>query len=208
MAFGLLGEKLGMTQWFDERGYALAVTVIRVEPNTVVQVKLKENDGYSALQLGTRAAKPSRTKKPLLGHFKRAGVEPLAVLKEFRFDDVADYKTGQRLSVERFEVGEKINVRGRSKGRGTTGAMKLHGFRGGQQSHGHSEAHRKLLSVGTMRATGKVFKGKRMHGHMGDENVLVEGLKVLKVDVENNLLVVNGAVPGAKFGVLELIKRG
>lgn len=208
MALGLLGEKLGMTQWFDEDGRAMAATVIRIEPNTVVHVKTEEKDGYTALQLGYRPTKETRVSKPLLGHFKRAGSAPQKILREFRMDDVADYQLGNQLTVKLFEPGEHIDVRGQSKGKGTAGVMKRYGFKGGQLSHGHSESHRKLLSVGTMRATGKVFRGKKMHGRMGDEKVMVKGLKVLKVDVENNLIVVHGAVPGAKFGVLELIKRG
>jgi len=208
MALGLLGEKLGMTQWFDEDGSAKPVTVIRIEPNTVIQVKSEQTDGYTALQIGFRPTKQERVTKPLLGHFKRAGAEPQKVLREFRVDDTAEYKKGQQLTVELFEAGEKINIRGRSKGRGTTGAIKRWNFRTGQSSHGHSEDKRKLKSVGTMRATGKLFKGKKMHGHWGDEKITVKALKVLKVDVENNLIVVQGSVPGAKFGVLELIKRG
>ncbi len=208
MALGLLGEKLGMTQWFDGDGNAQAATVIRIAPNTVVQVKSQDRDGYNALQLGVRPAKPSRVAKPQRGHFKRAGAEPLKVLREFRVDSVEAYKAGQQLTVEVFEAGEKINVRGRSKGRGTTGAITRWNFLSGQLSHGHSEDHRKLKSVGTMRATGKLFKGKKMHGRWGDEKVTVKALEVLKVDPENQLLVVRGAVPGAKFGVLELIKRG
>jgi len=208
MTLGLMGEKLGMTQWFDDEGRASAVTVVRVEPNTVVQVKSEDSDGYNALQIGFRPAKESRVAKPQRGHFGKAGADALKVLREFRVDDVAEYQPGQQLTVELFEVGEKVNVRGYSKGRGTAGAIKRWGFLSGQQSHGHSEDHRKLKSIGTMRATGKIFKGKKMHGHMGDEKKIVKALEILKVDTENNLIVLKGPVPGAKFGVLELIKRG
>jgi large subunit ribosomal protein L3 len=208
MALGLLGEKIGMTQWFDEDGRARPVTVVRIEPNTVVQVKSEETDGYNALQIGFRPTKEERVRKPQQGHFKKAGAEMLKVLREFRVDDVEAYEAGQKLTVEVFEAGEKVNVRGRSKGHGTTGAIKRWGFLSGQQSHGHSEDHRKLKSIGTMRATGKIFKGKKMHGHMGDAKKMVKALEILKVDTENNLIVLRGSVPGAKFGVLELIKRG
>ncbi len=208
MALGLLGEKLGMTQWFDDDGKAFAATVVRVEPNTVVQVKSPERDGYSALQLAVRPTKERRVTKPLRGHFKRAGVGAHKVLREFPFAEAGGYKLGQQLSVALFEPGEYVDVRGRSKGRGTTGAMKRHGFAGGKASHGHSEAFRKLLSIGNMMSTGKVFKGKKMHGRHGDAKVTVENLRVLKVDPENGLIVLKGAVPGAKFGVLELIKHG
>ncbi|HEY5595933.1 MAG TPA: 50S ribosomal protein L3 [Candidatus Bipolaricaulota bacterium] len=208
MALGLLGEKLGMTQWFDAQGGTQAATVIRIQPNRVVQVKTQQKDGYNALQLGYAPTKDQRVSKPVLGHFKRAGLSAMKTLREFHLNEVSIYQPGQKLTAAIFEVGEKINVRGRSKGKGMTGAMKRYGFAGGQHAHGHSEAFRKLLSVGNMRATGKVFKGKKMHGHMGDEWVMVKALEVLKVDVENQVLVVGGAVPGAKFGVLELIKRG
>jgi len=208
MSLGVLGEKLGMTQWFDEDGKAKAATVIRIQPNTIVQVKSEAKDGYNALQLGFRTTKESRVSKPLRGHFKRAKTDPVKVLREFSVPDVDAYKAGQQLTIELFEAGEKINIRGRSKGRGTSGAIQRWNFSSGQQSHGHSEDHRKLKSVGTMRATGKVFKGKKMHGRWGDEKATVKALEILKVDTDNNLLVVRGAVPGAKFGVLELIKRG
>lgn len=208
MALGLLGEKLGMMQWFDGQGHTQAATVIRIRPNKVVQVKTQQRDGYNALQLGYAPTQDTRVSKPVLGHFKRAGLSAMKTLREFRVDEVSSYQPGQELTAAIFEVGEKIHVRGRSKGKGMTGVMKRYGFSGGQHAHGHSEAFRKLLSVGNMRATGKILRGKKMHGHMGHERVMVKALEVLKVDVENQLLVVRGAVPGSKFSLLELIKRG
>jgi len=206
MPIGILGRKLGMMQWFDERGNAVAATVIEAEPNIVVQIKDEERDGYKALQLGFEHVKERRVNRPMKGHFQRAEVEPRRFLREFRVEDISEYKVGQEISVEIFEEGERVTVSGTSKGKGFQGAMKRHGFGGGPASHG-SDAHRRPGSIGTMRATGKVFKGQRMAGHMGGERVTVRGLKVLKADPERNLLVIKGAVPGPRGGLVEVRKE-
>ncbi len=205
MALGMLGRKVGMMQWFDERGNAFAATVIQAEPNVVVQLRTPERDGYSAVQLGYGRVKAKNVPKPLLGHFKRAGVEPRRFLREFRVDDVSGFKVGQEITVEIFEEGEKIDVSGTSKGKGFQGVMKRHGFAGLPASHGHD--HQRIPgSIGSLAATGKVFKGKRMAGHMGGERVTVKRLEVLKVDPEKHVIVVKGAVPGPRGGLVELRK--
>lgn len=205
MTIGILGKKLGMMQWFDEEGRAFAATVIEAEPNVVIQVKTDQTDGYRAIQLGYGKAK--RTNKPMKGHFERAKVEPRRHLREFRVEDPSEYKVGQEISVEIFQEGEQVTVSGISKGKGFAGVMKRHGFAGGPASHG-SDAHRRPGSIGTMRATGKVFKGQRMAGRMGAERVTVRGLTVLKTDPAKNLIVLKGAVPGPRGALLELKKEG
>ncbi len=207
MPVGILGEKVGMVQLFDEDGRAVPATVIKAEPSVVVQIKTEERDGYNAIQVGYGKVKESKVTKPLRGHFEKAGVEPRRVLKEFRVENPEEFQVGQELGVEIFQEGEKIVVSGRSKGRGFQGVVKRWGFSGWRKSHGHGKvAHRRPGSIGTMRATGKVFKGKKMAGHMGNERVTFKGIEVLKVDKERNLLVVKGAVPGPKRGLLELRK--
>ncbi len=207
MALGILGEKLGMVQLFDEEGRAVPATVIRAEPSVVVQIKTPEKDGYGAIQLGYGKVKEHRLTKPLRGHFEKAGVEPRRFLREFRVPNPEEFQVGQELGVEIFQEGEKIVVTGRSKGKGFQGVVKRWGFSGWPRSHGHGKvSHRRPGSIGTMRATGKVFKGKKMAGHMGDKRVTIRGLQVLKVDRERHLLVVKGAVPGARGGLLELKK--
>lgn len=205
MAVGILGEKVGMIQWFDEEGRALAATVIHASPSVVIQVKQKERDGYDAVQLGWGEAKEKRMTKPLRGHFERAGVEPRRILKEFRVEDPERFERGQELGVELFAAGEEIIVSGPSKGKGFQGVVKRWGFAGGPGSHG-SNFHRRPGAIGSITGTGRVFKGKKMAGRMGNRRVTVKGVKVLKVDPERNLLVVKGAVPGAKRGILELRK--
>ncbi|MCR4404669.1 MAG: 50S ribosomal protein L3 [Candidatus Acetothermia bacterium] len=204
-ALGILGRKLGMIQFFDEEGRALAATVIEASPSVVVQVKRAERDGYNAIQLGWGEQKESRLTKPLAGHFKRAEVAPRRVLREFRVPDPEQFKPGQELGVELFAAGEEIVVSGRSRGKGFQGVMKRHGFAGGPKSHG-SNFRRRPGSIGTIRGTGRVFKGQRMAGRTGNERITIKGIKVLKVDPERRLIVVRGAVPGAKGGVLELRK--
>ncbi len=205
MALGMLGRKVGMMQWFDEQGNAFAATVIEAEPNVIVQIKTPERDGYSALQLGYGRVKEKNVPKPMLGHFKRAGVEPRRHLREFRVDDVSEYQVGQEITVEIFQEGEKIDVSGTSKGKGFAGVVKRHRFGGFPASHGHDH-QRKPGSIGSMAATGKVFKGQRMAGHMGGERVTIKRLTVLKVDPEKNVLVVKGAVPGPRGSLVELRK--
>lgn len=202
---GILGEKVGMIQLFDEEGRAFAATVVHAPPSVVVQVKRAERDGYSAIQLGWGPLKEKRVKKPLQGHFRQAGVSPRRVLREFRIEDAAQFEPGQELGVDLFTEGEEITVSGRSKGKGFQGVMKRWGFSGGPKSHG-SNFRRRPGAIGSITGTGRVFKGKKMAGRTGNAQVTIKGIKVLKVDPEKNLLVVKGAVPGAKRGVLELRK--
>jgi large subunit ribosomal protein L3 len=202
---GIIGEKVGMIQLFDEEGRAFAATVIHAPKSVVVQVRQRERDGYNAIQLGWGEVKEKRVKKPLKGHFERAGVEPRRILKEFRVEDPEQFKPGQELGVEIFEEGEKIMISGRSKGKGFQGVVKRWGFAGGPGSHG-SNFHRRPGAIGSITGTGRVFKGKKMAGRAGNRRVTIKGVKVLKVDPERNLLIVKGAVPGAKRGILELRK--
>lgn len=206
MALGMLGRKLGMMQWFDQEGKALAATVIEAEPNVIVQIKTEESDGYRALQLGFGKVKEKHVNKPLKGHFARAKVEPKRYLHEFRLEDVSAYQVGQEITVGIFKEGEKIVVSGISKGKGFAGVMKRWGFAGGDASHG-SDSHRRPGTIGSIRATGKVFKGHHMSGHMGAERVTVRGLMVLKTDPERNLIVLKGAVPGPRGSIVELHKE-
>lgn len=205
MGMGLLGRKVGMMQWFDAQGKGLAATVIQAEPNVITQIKTQENDGYSALQLGFEKAKEHRINQPHKGHFKKSNVEPRKHLKEFRLEDVSSWKIGQEVNVGIFQPGETIRASGMSKGKGFHGVMRRHGFAGGFKTHG-SDAHRRPGSIGNMRATGKVVKGKPMPGRMGYDRITVRGLTVLKADPDRNLLVVKGAVPGPRGCLVELSK--
>lgn len=202
MVEGLIGRKLGMTQLFDEAGRVIPVTVIEAGPCVVVQRKTRERDGYEAAQLGLVEKKPPRrVTQPQSGHFRKAGVPPTRVLRELPLGEGEDVKPGDTVTCAIFEPGVKVDVVGRSKGRGFQGVVKRWGFSGWRKSHGHGKvAHRRPGSIGTMRATGKVFKGKKMAGHMGNEKVCVQNLEVVRVDVERNLLLVKGAVPGARGG--------
>lgn len=206
MAVGILGEKLGMITWFDAEGKALAATVLYVEPSVVTQVKSVEADGYNAIQLGYGKVKEKNVTKPLKGHFNKAGVAPKRVLREFPVENPQEFKVGQELGVALFHEGERIHISGISKGKGFAGVMKRHGFAGGPDSHGMSKWHRRPGAIGSVRATGRTFKGWRMAGHMGHERVTVRNLKVLKVYPEKNVLIVQGAVPGPQRGILEIRK--
>jgi large subunit ribosomal protein L3 len=194
-----------MTQWFDGEGRAVAATVIQVEPSVVVRVKRPETDGYPALQLGWGSIREKLLTKPLLGHFRKAGVEPKRFLYEAKVDDLDSYQPGQELTVEVFSEGEKVDVTGISKGRGFSGTIRRWGFGYRPKSHGHKFIRR----PGTSGPMGprKVLKGKKMPGHYGAERVTVRNLEVLKVDTERGLLVVKGSVPGPRKGVLKIRKR-
>jgi len=209
MATGILGRKVGMTQWFDDEGRAVGATVIRAEPNVVVQVKDEENDGYEAVQVGFEEVDAEKLNKPERGHFEKAGVSPHRHLREFPLNgEDEEVEVGQQIGVDAFEVGDVIDVSGHSKGKGFQGAMKRHGFGGWPGSHGHgSRAPRRVGSIGNIMATGKVFKGKKMAGHMGHRRVTVQKLEVLKVDPDKNVIVLKGGVPGPRGTVLELCKR-
>lgn len=200
---GILGRKVGMTQIFDEEGRVIPVTVIEAGPCWVVQVRSKEKDGYEAVQLGFKELKKEKNvPKPLLGIFKKAGVPPCRVLKEFR---MTGFNVGDKVTVEIFTKGDVVSVRGTSKGKGFQGVMKRHNFAGGPDSHG-SMFNRAPGSIGASSFPSRVWKGKRMAGHMGNETVTVKNLKVVDVIPEQNLILIKGAVPGGENGILEIWK--
>ena len=196
---GLLGTKLGMTQVWDEDGKVVPVTVIEVAPNVVTQIRTAELDGYSAVQIAAGQIDPRKVNKPTAGHFEKAGVTPRRHLTEVRTSDAAEYSLGQELTVEgTFEAGQKIDVVGTSKGKGFAGAMKRHNFSGVGASHGAHRNHRKPGSIGGASTPGRVFKGQRMPGRMGGERVTLQNLTVQAIDAEKGLILVKGAVPGAR----------
>jgi large subunit ribosomal protein L3 len=202
---GLLGTKLGMTQVFDSGGRIVPVTVVQAGPCTVAQVKTPERDGYAAVQLAFGEVKPKRVNKPLKGHFAASGAEPRRHLVELRTADAGDYSAGQELKPDEvFSQGQRIDVIGVSKGKGFAGVMKRHGFSGLGASHGTERKHRSPGSVGACATPGRVFKGLRMAGHMGHERVTVLNLEVARIDPERNLVLVRGAVPGPKGGLVML----
>ena len=207
MGIGILGKKIGMTQVFNEQGQAVAVTAIVAGPCSVIAIRTPEQNGYSAVLLGYGATKPRKLSKPLKGLFDKVKVEPKRTLREFRLDKAEGYEIGQEFRVDLFEPGEKINVSGVSKGKGFAGVVKRYHFAGQQFSHGTSVTHRRPGSSGANTYPGHVFPGKRMPGHMGSEKVTVKNLTIVAVDVENNLLLVKGAVPGAKNSLVALYKK-
>ena len=196
---GLLGTKLGMTQVWDENGKVVPVTVIEVAPNVVTQIRTAEVDGYSAVQIAAGQIDPRKVNQPTAGHFAKAGVTPRRHLTEVRTADAAEYALGQELTVDAtFEAGQLVDVVGTSKGKGTAGVMKRHNFKGVSASHGAHRNHRKPGSIGASSTPSRVFKGMRMAGRMGGERVTVLNLTVHAVDAEKGLLLVKGAVPGAR----------
>jgi large subunit ribosomal protein L3 len=199
---GLVGKKVGMTRIFTEDGVSIPVTVIEIEANRVTQVKSLESDGYRAVQVTTGAKKASRVTKPEAGHFAKAGVEAGRGLWEFRIPEGQEFTAGQEISVEIFADVKKVDVTGTSKGKGFAGTVKRWNFRTQDATHGNSLSHRVPGSIGQNQTPGKVFKGKKMAGHMGDERVTVQSLDVVRVDAERNLLLIKGAVPGATGGNL------
>jgi large subunit ribosomal protein L3 len=202
MLKGLIGKKIGMTQIFDDNGAAIPITVIEAGPCYVTQVRDVETDGYTAVQLGFGEIKPKRLTGGQLGHLKRNDLPPLRYLREFRTKTEAEINPGDPVSVEVFEVGDHVDVIGTSKGRGFAGVVKRHGFSGGPKTHGQSDRQRAPGSIGATSGTARVFKGKRMPGHMGNRRVTTQNLKVVLVDEERNLIGVRGAVPGPKGGLL------
>jgi large subunit ribosomal protein L3 len=196
---GILGKKVGMTQIFDDTGEVIPVTIIEVGPCYITQIKSTKRDGYSAIQLGFGQAK--RLNKPQRGHLPK-GVPDLRYLREITLDDISAYEVGQKIDAGLFVVGDLVDVSGVSKGKGFAGVMKRHGFRGGPRTHGQSDRARAPGSIGTTTTPGRVWKGMRMAGHMGDHRTTVQNLEVVLVDPERNLLAVKGAVPGAKGGLL------
>lgn len=200
MSVGLIGRKAGMTRIFTEDGVSVPVTVIEVDPNRVTQVKTVETDGYVAVQVTTGAVKANRLNKPKAGHFAKASVEAGRGLWEFRLSGDEGINVGDSLTVERFAVGQKVDVAGQSKGKGFQGAIKRWNFSMQDATHGNSLSHRSAGSIGQCQTPGRVWKGKKMAGHMGAERVTVQTLEVVRVDVERNLLLIKGAVPGATGG--------
>jgi large subunit ribosomal protein L3 len=195
---GLLGTKLGMTQVWDANNKLIPVTVIEISPNVVTQVRTPEVDGYSAVQIAYGQIDPRKANKPATGHFTKAGVTPRRHLTEVRTADAAEYALGQELAVDIFEAGKRVDVIGTSKGKGFAGVMKRHNFQGVSASHGAHRNHRKPGSIGASSTPSRVFKGMRMAGRMGGERVSVLGLTVHAVDLDKGLLLVKGAVPGAR----------
>lgn len=201
MTIGLVGRKSGMTRVFTEDGVSIPVTVVEVSPNRVTQIKELDKEGYRAIQVTAGSRKASRVSKSEAGHFAKAGVEAGYGLWEFRLED-ADVapEVGSELTVERFEVGQIVDVAGKSKGKGFQGGVKRWNFAMQDATHGNSLSHRAPGSIGQCQTPGRVFKGKKMAGHMGSENVTTQGLEVVRVDAERNLLLIKGAVPGAPGG--------
>ena len=202
MTIGLIGRKRGMTRVFTEQGDSVPVTVIEVSPNRVTQVKTVETDGYSALQVTLGTKRNGLLIKPEVGHYSKAEVEAGEGLWELRLEgeEGTDLEAGAVLNVEQFETGQKVDITGTSKGKGFAGGVKRHNFSMQDATHGNSLAHRAPGSIGMCETPGRVFKGKKMAGHMGDERVTTQNLEVVRIDVERNLLLIKGAVPGAKNG--------
>ena len=199
----ILGKKIGMTQIFED-GKAIPVTVIEAGPNYVLQTKTLEKDGYTAIQVGFDEKKEKNTVKPLMGIFNKAGVKPQRFVKEFKVETVEGYSLGQEIKVDALANAEFVDITGTSKGKGTAGVMKRHNFSGNRATHGVSRNHRLGGSIGMSSTPARVLKGKRMAGRLGNSKVTVQNLKVVRVDLENNMILVKGAVPGAKNSYLTI----
>ncbi len=199
---GILGEKLGMTQVFDENNRIVPVTVVKAGPCVVTQIRTQDKDGYSAVQLAYGQIDPRKVTKPVAGHYKAAGVPPRRHLVELRTEDVAGYEVGQEIGPDVFAVGASVDVTGTTKGKGTAGVMKRHGFKGLGASHGTQRKHRSPGSIGACATPARVFRGTRMAGRMGHERQTTQSLTVHRVDAERGLLLIKGAVPGPKGGLV------
>ena len=199
---GILGKKLGMTQIFDEDNRVVPVTVVEAGPCVVTQVRTKDLDGYEAVQIAYGDIDPRKVNQPQAGHFKKAGVTPRRHVTEIRVEDASAYEVGQDVTAELFNEVLFVDVTGTSKGKGFAGAMKRHGFAGQGASHGNQAAHRRVGGIGACATPGRVFKGKRMAGRMGNEQVTLQNLKVAKVDAASNLLLIKGAIPGTNGGLV------
>ena len=200
MSLGLVGRKVGMTRVFSDDGVSTPVTVIEVEPNRVSQIKTVETDGYVAIQVVTGSRRASRVTRPMAGHYRKAGVEAGRGAWEFRVDSVGDIELGSEIKVDLFEQGQIVDVSGVSKGKGFQGGVKRHNFEMQDATHGNSISHRSNGSIGQNQTPGRVFKGKKMSGHMGAVNVSTQNLEIVRIDTERNLVLIKGAVAGAKSG--------
>jgi large subunit ribosomal protein L3 len=203
MSLGLIGRKIGMTRIFTESGDSLPVTVVDVTGNRVTQVKTSETDGYSAVQVAFGVKRPIRVNKPLAGHFSKAGSEAASSLKEFRLAsdrEVMQLTLGSIVEIDIFQAGQKVDVSGTTIGKGYAGTIKRHHFSSNRASHGNSKAHRKPGSIGMAQDPGRIFPGKRMSGHLGNEKRTTQNLEIIRIDKERNLLLIKGAVPGSKGG--------
>lgn len=205
---GILGKKIGMSAIYDENGVRIPVTIIEAGPCVIAAVKSVETDGYNAIQLGYGQVREKNMTKPEIGHFKKNNLTPVRHLREFRVDSVAEYKVGDNLDSGIFAVGEKIKVSGKSKGKGFQGVMKRHGFGGvGGTTHGQSDRLRAPGSIGSSSYPSRVFPGMKMAGRMGNDNVSIRNLQVIKIIAEKNIILVKGAVPGATNSIVELYKK-
>ncbi len=205
MRVGILGKKIGMTRFFSESGEAFPATIIEAGPCPIVQIKTKVKDGYDAIQIGFGRKKENSINKPSRGHFKKANVMPLKVLREIRTDEVEKYKVGENITLEVFSGIKLVDITGISKGKGFAGVVKRHHFHGGDATHG-AETHRAPGSIGASSFPSRVVKGLRMAGRMGGERVTIQNLKVVKIDTEKNILVVKGSIPGPRNGILIIRK--
>ena len=205
MKKGIIGKKIGMTQIFDESGKVIPVTVIEAGPCVVVQKKTAENDGYEAVQLGYGEVKVTRVNKPMKGHFDKADVACKKELKEFRLEDCASVNVGDILKADTFAVGDMVDVSGTSKGKGFQGTIKRHNNSRLKETHGSGPVHRHAGSMGACSSPSRIFKGKGMPGQMGNEKVTVQNLEVVKIDAENNLIALKGAIPGPKGGIVSIV---
>ncbi len=203
MKKAIIGKKIGMTQIFDEKGNVIPVTVIEAGPCSVVQVKTVETDGYDAVQLGYGFVKENKINKPEKGHFTKVKVTPTKHLREFRLDDVSSVKVGDEIKADIFTEGETVDIQGTTKGKGFQGVIKRHGQSRGPMGHG-SMYHRRPGSMGPTSTPGRVFKGKKLPGHMGNETVTIQNLKVVKIDLDKNCILVKGSVPGNKGAILKI----
>ena len=198
----IIGKKLGMTQVFSQDGKVIPVTVVEAGPCSVVQIKTIEKDGYQAVKVGFGEVKESSLNKPQQGQFKKAGVSPMKVLKEFRFDDIKSYEVGGTLTVEQFAEGDKVDVAGTSKGHGFSGVIKRWNQQRLKMTHGVGPVHREVGSMGSISSPSRVFKNKHMPGQYGHERVTVQNLEIVKVDVQRNALLIKGAIPGPTGGIV------
>ena len=205
MQKGIIGKKIGMTQIFDEAGKVVPVTVVEAGPCVVVQKKTVENDGYAALQLGYGDVKVQRMNKPMRGHFEKVDVAPKSTLKEFRLEDCESLNVGDIVKADTFAVGDAIDVVGTSKGKGFAGAIKRHNQHRLKETHGTGPVHRQAGSMGACSSPSRIYKGKGMAGHMGAERVTVQNLEIVKIDAENNLIAIKGAIPGPKGGIVYIV---